>query len=71
MRLTPARVRGLQVLAAQDPDSARESNTTDLARGLIYWQTVRWLIAEGLAYYPTGSTLVDFTAAGRDLWKSL
>lgn len=66
MKLTPARQRGLDVIAACEPRDARESNVTDLRLGLVYWQTARWLVEHGLAYYPTGSTLLALTPAGRD-----
>lgn len=47
-RLTPARLRALLVLAAHD-GTARESNSTSIESGLIYWQSLDWLLSEGYA----------------------
>lgn len=49
MKLTPARRRGLAVLAQHRV--ARESNVTDEVVGYVYWQTSQWLIREGLARF--------------------
>lgn len=69
MKVTPPRRRGLAVLARFDgprsPRTARVSNTTDAELGYVYWQTANWLVDEGLAYYPTGSTLLALTNKGR------
>jgi hypothetical protein len=65
-RLTPARRRGLEVLARWG--YVRESNVTDLERGLVYWQTVNWLVG---GYYavvrggPAGSRVIALTRQGR------
>lgn len=63
-RWTPARRRGFEILAAHDPACCRESNTTDEKAGYIYWQVARWLVEEGLAYFPSGSIMLSLTAEG-------
>ena len=62
---TPARARGFKVLV--DHGEARYSNTTNAATGDVYWQTANWLVESGLAYYPSGSSVLHLTQAGRAL----
>lgn len=71
--LTPARRRGFDVLVAQQAERklARESNTTDPAKGYVYWQTCKWLVTNELAYYPSGSTMLALTSAGHELASTL
>lgn len=45
--LTPPRRRALFAVGA-NPNFALESNLTDAGRGLVHWQSLRWLVAEGL-----------------------
>lgn len=69
--LTPARRRGLEVLAATHPYSGRYSNVTeagyrDLRVSLVYWQTADWLVAQQLAeeLLVDGERLLNLTPAG-------
>lgn len=70
MTLTPARKRGLAVLADVHPGAARESNVTSLRAHYVYWQTAKWLVGEELAYYPSGSTMLALTETGVELAKA-
>lgn len=47
LKWTKARLDGAAVLRAAG-GYARESNSTDLDRQYVYWQTRQWLSAEGL-----------------------
>lgn len=69
-KLTPARRRGLAVLAAAHPGCTRESNVTSMAAHYVYWQTAKWLVDEGLVYYPSGSHTLMLTAAGVELARN-
>ena len=82
MKLTPARRRGLEVLAAvqhanrhkrPERQRCRYSNETvllsDGKEGVIYWQTVNWLEQEGLAAR-VGFSEVRLTAEGVKLAKA-
>lgn len=71
--LTPARMRGLRLLA-EGP--ARYSNMTDELGSLIYWQTADWLIGQGYATrrpFESGSSVLDvvITPAGVALLAEL
>lgn len=70
VKLTAARRRGLVVLAITG--YARESNSTDGGRRHIYWQTVNWLVDEGLAFvdYPGPPRRLAITAAGMKLART-
>lgn len=61
-KLTPARRRGLQVLAHSG--NARISNAT--SHQTVYWQTARWLLHEGLAVerYGPGTEWLVITGRG-------
>lgn len=68
--MSPARRRGFEVLVAQQSRGrlARESNSTDAAAGFVYWQSCRWLIDAGLAYFPSGSSRsLALTDRGREV----
>jgi len=65
--LTGPRRRGLEALLAKYPDVGRRSNVTDAKLGYVYWQTADWLVAEGLAYFPSGETILGLTAQGLKL----
>lgn len=71
VKLTPARLRALEVIAAQEAKGpgvyARYSNETNLAAGTVYWQSADWLVKNELAWYPSGSTWLVLTEAGRTL----
>lgn len=69
MKLTPARQVALEVLANAHPALCRESNTTSLRLHYVYWQSSKWFVAEGLAYFPSGSTMLALTVAGVELAK--
>ena len=64
MKLTPARKRGLEVLARHHPKPVRRSNSTDSEAGYIYWQTVNWLVAGGFAYLDERSQAVKLSGRG-------
>lgn len=70
-KLTPARLRALEVLAAQEAKGpgvyARYSNETNLAAGTVYWQSADWLLKNELAVYPSNSPYLALTEAGRTL----
>jgi len=71
-RLTEARRRGLTVIAARElaGQHAFRSNVTETSEtGLVYWQTVDWLVDQGYAerYGPIADYLVRLTDAGREL----
>lgn len=64
---TPARVRGLRLLAEPAVDGVRYSNeTSDGPTPCIYWQTAGWLERQGYATIKRSSTfeVVVITAAG-------
>jgi hypothetical protein len=49
-KLTPARRRALETLAANHPNPCRRTSfQPDPNRARLYWQTADWLVAEGLA----------------------
>lgn len=75
MKLTEPRRRGLEVLAASSSGPfgrglARESNVTSPEAGYVYWQTAKWLVAEGLAefYCPP---MMQLTGKGWELAREI
>lgn len=69
MKLTDARRRGLDALAAVYPSNGHRSNVTDVERGLVYWQTADWLIANALAepIGLDGTVFIALTPRGVDV----
>lgn len=70
MKLTPARRRGLKVLANADRDATVQiSNTTSDPTTeeppRVYWQVARWLCTHGFAV--SGGTSLRLTVEGRQV----
>jgi hypothetical protein len=67
--LTPARRRALEVVARHG-DFGRESNVTDLDRGLVYWQSADWLVSEGVCSWYGSTRMLGLTAYGREVARA-
>lgn len=73
VKLTPARRRGLEVLAAHGGRARRSNFTGEPAavEGYVYWQTVDWLLAQGFVEWArdvgTYDEYVQLTFAGAKL----
>lgn len=70
-KLTRPRRQGLAVLLDWSPACVRRSNVTDLGAGYVYWQTADWLVAQGYAYFPSGSDHLMLTPDGAALAMEL
>lgn len=68
LKPTVAQRKALEVLRRNHPRPVRESNATEFGgtEPRVYWQTARWLSANGLVVYPSGSTYMRLTDAGAD-----
>lgn len=66
-RLTPARLKGLRVLALDGKARYSNQSTSQDHRGhrCVYWQTADWLIATGLAEQSPHSADIAITQLGR------
>lgn len=64
--LTGARLRALQVVAAHN-GTARESNSTDLDHGLVYWQSRTWLEEQYLIQAAGPGGLLRLRQKGRQV----
>jgi len=71
VKLTPARRRALNVLAAghRDGRALRVSNETNDA--CVYWQSADWLVANGLAVITDAGQRIQLTDAGRHVAGAL
>ena len=67
MKLTAARMRGLEALSRVYPGAGRISNVTDSRVGYVYWQTAGWLMEHELAYSPGGEPSIMLTPRGVDV----
>lgn len=65
IRLTAKQSDALAAICGARP--MRESNTTDIARGLVYWQTVHKLVELGLVIVSGPERRLTATDAGRAL----
>lgn len=72
LRLTQPRLRALTILMLRHlsgKDSFRSNRTGSIGDGLLYWQSVDWLVANGLAeLHGHANSLVRPTRDGRYLY---